>query len=184
MDEQTLTSVLADAHNRQFWIVLWGDPTHSPDEDAQVFKETFYDQGLTRDVPDMRIGDILFVHRIKVSKIIFVSEVVELPRKSTVAESEEEDWRKHWKWSVRLKNLTPNYGRWWRHVADKTFPLNQQFNDQHPKEPISIGRLQHGSHVKISQTFAKFLLNEIISLGQMDRVLQEWASARGADSFK
>ena len=80
MDEPTLNPILADADNRQFWIVLWGYPTHSPTEGQQVFNEPFYDHGFSRDVPKMRIGDVLFVHRIKVSKIMFVGELVELYR--------------------------------------------------------------------------------------------------------
>ena len=80
MDEETLNQILQDANNRQFWIVLWGYPELSADEGKQVFDEPVYDEGLTRNVPDMRIGDVLFVHRIHVSKIIYISEVIEPPR--------------------------------------------------------------------------------------------------------
>ena len=164
MDDVVLRSVLQDAHNRQFWIVLWGDPSHSPDEDAQIFNEPFYDQGLPRNVPQIRIGDILFVHRIHISKIIFVGEVVDLPRRSTAAETEKEDWRKRWNWSLRLKNLTPEYGAWWRRRARKTFDLNEEFNDLHSDAPVNIRRLLFGSHVQIPKRFAEFLLNEIASI--------------------
>ena len=165
MDEPTLSPILTDADNRQFWIVLWGYPTHSPDEDQQVFNEPFYDHGFSRDVPKMRIGDVLFVHRIKVSKIMFVGELVDLSRISTAAEAQDEEWRKHWKRSVRLRNLTPNYGRWWRAVGEKTFSLNKEYNDQHPKKAVNIGRLKYGRHVEIGQDFARFLINEVIKLG-------------------
>jgi hypothetical protein len=164
MDNQALTASLADPRHRQFWIVLWGDPTHSPDEDAQAFDEPFYDHGFPRDVPDMKIGDILFVHRIKISKIIFVGEVVDESRKSRPDEIERDDWRKHWAWSVRLQNLTPTYGRHWKRRAQKTFALKDEYNDRNPQNLVSIGALQHGSHVRIPEGFARFLLNEIIRL--------------------
>src|SRR5262249_33111081 len=145
----------------QFWIVLWGHPTLSPDEDEQVFDEPFYDHGFSRDVPKMRIGDIVFVHRIKVSKIMFVGEIVDLSRLATAAEGAKEEWREHWKWSVRLKNLTPNYGRWWRRVGEKTFSLNKRYNEQHSDDAGNIGRLNYGMHVQIGQGFARFLMNSV-----------------------
>jgi len=48
MDNAALNKVLADADHEHFWIVLWGDPEHSADEDVQGFNEDFYDQGLAR----------------------------------------------------------------------------------------------------------------------------------------
>jgi hypothetical protein len=162
MDNEVLNAILSDAHNRKFWVVLWGDPTHSPDEDAQLFDNQFYDQGLTRDVRNMKVGDILFVHRIKISKIIFVGEVVAEPRKSSLDESEKEEWRKKWTWSVALRNLTPTYGLQWRKRGQRTFTLKDQYNELNPQSPVNIGRLQRGSHVQIPVAFAKFLLNEII----------------------
>lgn len=164
MDNESLHDVILDSSTRQFWIVLWGNPTHSSDEDAQIFDEPFYDQGLTRDVLNMKVGDILFVHRIKVSKIIFVGEVVGESRKSTPDEIEKEDWRKHWSWSVRLKNLTPTYGRHWKRRAQKTFTLKDQYNEMNPQNPVTIGALQHGRHVQIPQGFARFLITEIVTL--------------------
>ena len=162
MDNNALNAILSDAHNRQFWIVLWGDPTHSPDDDAQIFDEPFYDHGFSREVRNLQIGDILFVHRIKISKIIFVGEVVGEPRKSRA--DEKEDWRKHWMWSVALKNLTTTYGIHWRRRAQRTFALKDQFNELNPQNPVKIGRLLFGSHVQIPESFARFLLAEIVNI--------------------
>lgn len=164
MDNDALNAVLSDAHNRQFWIVLWGDPTHSPDEDAQIFDEPFIDHGFSREIRSLKIGDILFVHRIKISKIIFVGEIISELRKSGIEEAEKEWWRKYWSWSVTLKNLTPTYGTHWRKRARKTFELRDIFNELNPRNPVNIGRLLFGSHVQIPEKFAKFLLNEIMSL--------------------
>lgn len=165
MDNEILSDLLNQTRGRRFWIVLWGDPEHSAEDDVQIFDEDHYDQGLARNPEAMKVGDILFVHRIHISKIIFVGEVVEAPRKSLACESEKDEWRKRWTWSVRLKNLTPNYGVRWRWFAEKTFPLKDRYNELNPDHQVSIGRLQHGLHVQIPERFAKFLLNEIISLG-------------------
>jgi hypothetical protein len=165
MDNEALSDLLRNTGGRQFWIVLWGYPEHSPEDDVQVFDEPIYDHGLARKPEAMKVGDILFVHRIHISKIIFVGEVIEAPRKSMAAESEKEAWRKRWTWSIQLKNLTPTYGVHWRRWAEKTFPLKDRYNELNPQNQVSIGRLQHGLHVQIPERFARFLLEEIISLG-------------------
>lgn len=163
-DKEALSQVIKEANRRQFWIVLWGDPQHSADEDAQVFDQPIYDQGLARKPESMRLGDILFVHRIHISKIIFVGEIIDAPRKSTSEEIEKESWRKRWTWSVQLKNLTPTYGLHWRESAQRTFALKDQYNELNPHDQVNLGRLQHGMYVKISEGFARFLLNEIIGI--------------------
>ncbi len=76
MDNEALNDVILDADARQFWIVLWGDPEHSPDEDSQVLDELAYDQGFAVNPAAIKKGDILFVHRINISKIIFVAELL------------------------------------------------------------------------------------------------------------
>lgn len=164
MDNEALNGVMLDIGGRQFWIVLWGDPEHSPEEDVQVFNEPVYDQGLARKPGGMKVRDILFVHRIHISKIIFVGEVIAAPRISSAEESKKESWRRRWKWSVQLRNLTPVYGKHWRRYAERTFPLKDRFNELNPQDQVNIGRLQHGLHVEIPEAFAKFLLNEIIEL--------------------
>lgn len=169
MDNESLDKILRDAAQRQYWIVLWGYPDRSPDEGKQIFDDEFYDEGLTRNVRDMQIQDILFVHRIKVSKIMYVSEVIDPPRLSTDQETVQQPWRKRWKWSVRAKNVTPIYGRHWRSLGKKTFALADQFNALHSNEPVNLGRMNFGSHVKISRSFAEFLIDEIKQLEVGDR---------------
>ena len=164
MDNEALQELIDNPASRQFWIVLWGYPEHSSDEDDQVFDQPTYDQGLARKPEAMRLGDIVFVHRIHISKIIFVGEVIDEPRLSSPREAEKDDWRRRWKWGVGLKNLTPTYGRHWRQRGQKTFPLKDQYNAANPDRRVSLGRLQHGLHTQITPSFAKFLLNEIASI--------------------
>jgi hypothetical protein len=151
---------------------LWGYPELSADEGKQVFDEPVYEEGLTRNVPDMRIGDVLFVHRIHVSKIIYVSEVIEPPRKSTVQEIEKDAWRKRWTWAIRARNLSPEYGRYWNRCGERTFNLAGEFNELHSDGAVNIRRLNYGSHVKIPRAFAEFLLITLRDL-KADKCMQE-----------
>jgi len=178
MDNETLNDVIRDADARQFWIVLWGDPEHSPDEDSQVFNEPAYDQGFAVNPTAIKIGDVLFVHRIHVSNIIFVAETVALPRKSQEDERMEELWRKRWQWSVETKNLTPTYGAYWKRYSLKSFDLAKEYNKVNPQDHVNLGRLKRGSYVSISEDFAKFLLNEIIRL-QRPKSLADKSSKGG-----
>lgn len=118
----------------------------------------------------------MFVHRIHVSKIVYVGEVIELPRKSTKQESVNEQWRNRWTWSISAKNLTPEYGHYWKRCAERTSNLARQFNENNPHDTVNIRRLNYGSHVKIPLRFAEFLLREIIGL-EVNKCMRE-------DSFR
>jgi hypothetical protein len=164
MDDAELNAVLLDADERQFWIVLWGDPDHSPEEDDQVFNLEHYDQGFPRSPVTMSVGDILIVHRIHVSKVIFVAETIELPRESTPEEAKKDWWRVRWQWSVATRNLTPKYGAYWKRHSVKPFDLARAYNKLNPGDKVTLGVLNHGSCVRVSESFALFVLNEIIKL--------------------
>ncbi len=101
-------------------------------------------------------------HRIHVSKIIYVSELLELPSPSTVGESAER-WREKWSWAIKGQNLTPEYGRHWK-CSERTFTLANQFNELHPDQPVNIRRLNYGSPVKVSRRFAEYILDRIMEL--------------------
>ena len=166
MDNATLNNVILDAGTRQFWIVLWGDPDHS-DDDTQVFNEPNYHHGFAVNPTAMTVGDILIVHRIHISKIIFVAETLASPRQSTEEESRSEWWRKRWQWSVETKNLTPTYGAYWKRYSLKAFDLARQYNKVNAQDKVNLGPINFGSYVQISEGFAKLLLNEIISLKEV-----------------
>ena len=164
MDNAELNDLILNVGATQFWIVQWGDPDHSPDEDTQVFNLPAYEQRLPKNPTTMRVGDILFVHRIHISKIIFVAEVLALPRKATEEESRKEPWLQRWQWSVSTKNLTPTYGAYWKQYEVKAFDLAKEYNRLNPQQPVSIRTLHFGNYVRVSEDFAKFWLNEIIRL--------------------
>ena len=167
MDSESLSRIIQDSRSRQFWIVLWGVPGRSPDEGEQIFDQLMYDHGFSRNIDAIIEGDLLFVHRIGISKLIYVGEVVARARMSTAAERNEETWRQHWKWSVTVKNLTPEFGKHWRQ-GEKTFTLAHQYNESRPQFPVKLSRIKFGSHVQIPREFADFLLTSIMSLGAQD----------------
>lgn len=163
MDNKTLRRLKDGPSARQSWIVLWGYPEQSVAEGEQVFDKPVYDHGLPTNVSGMEVGDVLFVHRIHASQIIYVGELLETARASTVAQAEQQDWRKRWSWGVKLKNLTPEYGRHWK-CSERTFSLANEFNQLNPGKEVNIRRLNYGSPVKISRAFADFLFSEIVQL--------------------
>lgn len=173
MDNTALDMVLAESSKTQFWIVLWGDPEISLDEDTQVFTEPAYAQGFAVYPAGIKIGDILFVHRIHASKIIFVAETIGPPRSGTKEESIKESWRQRWPWSIETKNLTPTYGAYWKRYAVNPFDLAKEYNKVNPEDKVNLGRMKFGAYVSISEGFAKLLLNEIIRLTRPKSILAQ-----------
>ncbi len=112
----------------------------------------------------MRVGDVCFVHRIKVANLIFVGETISEVREATHGEIAAEYKQGRWKWLVDLKNLTPTFGSQWRKHGLRTFGLNKEYNQLNPQDHMNIGRLQHGLPARISLGFAQFLANQIINL--------------------
>jgi hypothetical protein len=66
------------------------------------------------------------VHRIKVSKIIYVAETLTMPREFTEAERRKEPLLKQFRWIVETKNLTPKYGSYWKRFSLKSFDLAKE----------------------------------------------------------
>ena len=163
MDNETLERLRNDSHAKQYWIVLGGYPDQSVEEGEQIFDEPIYDHGLPKHVSGMEVGDILFVHRIHASQIIYVGELLETARASTIAQAERQEWRERWSWGIKLRNLTPEYGTHWK-CSERTFSHANQFNQLTPYQQINIRRLNYGSPVKISRSFAEFLLHGIMQL--------------------
>jgi serine/threonine protein kinase len=156
-DLDFLTSHLA---SRQSWIVLLGVPEIRT-EDTEIFDQPQYDHGFPIR-PGIQPGDILFVHRIGISKIAYVGEVLALPRKSTESEIQAEPWRARWAWSVSTKNLTPEFGGHWREQSAGTFQLAKRYNELNPENQVKISALKFGRHVKIPMPFAEFLIKELM----------------------
>jgi hypothetical protein len=112
----------------------------------------------------INVGDILFVHRIGVASLIFVAELASEARKATAEELAKDPRHKRWAWVVDTRNLTPMFGAHWREHRLKTFALSKEYNRLNPQDRVKVGRLQFGAPVRISQGFAKFLLERIINL--------------------
>ena len=164
MDNVTLNDLLLTSEGKQFWIVLWGDPDRSSDEETQFFDEPIIEHWFPIHPVSIRPGDILFAHRIKVSTLIFVAEVISPARKATNEEIRKDSRQTRWAWTLDAKNLTPTYGAHWREYALKTFALSKEYNQVNPLDQVKLGRLNFGAPTRISLGFAQFLINQIIRL--------------------
>lgn len=164
MDNTALNELLHNPAGRQFWIVLWGDPERLPDESPQVFDEPEIEHWFPMHPVSIKVRDILFVHRIGVASLIFVAEVASEARRATAEELARDPRHGRWAWVIDTKNLTPSFGSRWRQFMLKTFALSKEYNRLNPQDQVKVGRLQFGAPVRISQGFAKFLLEQIIRL--------------------
>lgn len=85
-------------------------------------------------------------------------------RKATAEELANDPRHARWVWVIDTKNLTPTFGARWREHRLKTFALSKEYNRLNPQDRVKVGRLQFGAPVRISQGFAKFLLEQIVRL--------------------
>jgi hypothetical protein len=156
MDNEALNTLLLNSEGKNYWVVLWGHPERSPDEEELFFNDPVIEHWFPMNPASITPGDILFVHRIKVSTLIFVAEVISFPKKDSR--------RERWQWSVDTRNLTRTFGEHWRKYSLRTFSLGREYNALHPHDQVKLGRLNFGAPARISRGFAQFLLNQIIGL--------------------
>ena len=164
MDNDALNGIL-NTSGKQFWLKPWGHPERSPDEEQQSFDSPSITTGFTEQPSGVNVGDILIVHRIKVSKLIFVAETVASPVKSTEEQIRANPDYERWLWNIDSRILTPTYGAQWDRFSLKTFSLAREYNDLYPQDKVNLGRIQFGGDKpRISDGFAKFLIKEIMRL--------------------
>jgi hypothetical protein len=162
MDNEALNDLL-NTSERQFWIKPWGHPDRSPDEERQFFDDPSITIGFSRQPNRVRVGDILIVHRIKVSKLIFIAETVASPVKVTEEQIKVNPLYRRWPWNIDTRNLTPTYGAQWSRYSLKTFALAREYNDLHPQDKVNLGSLNFGADkLRVSEGFGKFLIKEIM----------------------
>ena len=165
MDNANLNDLLLDIGERQFWIKPWGHPERTPDEDEQIFDFPAMTIGFARQPNAVRVGDVLLVHRIKVSKLMFVAEVVSAPHEATDEEIKRNPLLERWKWSVETRNLTAGYGAQWRSHSLKTFALADEFKKLNPQEKFTLGSINFGNDkVRVPKDFGEFIVKEIMRL--------------------
>lgn len=165
MDNSNLNNLLLNLGERQFWIKPWGHPERSPDEEEQIFNSPTMTIGFARQPNAVQVGDILLVHRIKVSMLMFVAEVISSPHQATDEEIRKNPLLERWKWSVEAQNLTPDFGAHWRNFSLKTFALADEFKKSNPNEQFTLGSINFGNDkVRVPENFGKFVVQEIMRL--------------------
>lgn len=125
MDNETLLELLSQSDKPHFWIKPLGDPDR-PASEKERFTDGEIRLNFAKQPTGVEIGDILFVHRIKAAKMIFVAETITDFRKLNATELMREPNLERWPWIIEVKNLTPGLGRWWRECSLKTFTLAAQ----------------------------------------------------------
>jgi hypothetical protein len=164
MDEDALNDLL-NKSGKQFWIKPWGHPDRAPDEEQQSFDSPSITIGFTEQPSGVNVGDILIIHRIKVSKLIFVAETVASPMESTEEQINANPDYGRWTWNIDTRILTPTYGAQWSRFSLKTFALAKEYNDLYPHNKVNLGRINFGGDkLRISEGYAKFLIKEIMRL--------------------
>lgn len=162
MDNKNLNDLLLNSNGRQFWIKPIGDPERSPDEEKQIFDDSTVHIDFSKQPSGVNVGDILIVYRIKVSKLMFVAEVVSSPHQATADDIRKYAWKERWNWSIESRNLTPTFGAQWFDYSLKPFTLAEEFNNLNPQEKVNLGSLKFGSDkLHVSENFGKFLIKEI-----------------------
>ncbi|MDT7542789.1 MAG: hypothetical protein QOE33_2693 [Acidobacteriota bacterium] len=165
MDNENLNRLMLNAGERQFWIKPWGHPDFSPEEGEQVFNDSTITIGFARTPNSVRVGDVLIVYRIKVSKLMFVAEVVASPVHVTAEEMERHPHLKRWQWNIETRNLTPTFGTYWHRYGLRPFSLAAEYGERNPHDKVKLGSLQFGNDkLRVSEGFGKFLINEILRL--------------------
>jgi hypothetical protein len=164
MDNITLQSVLPGSQRRHFWIKTMGIPGKEPD-----LRELFVGPDLTVEFSSqpfsIEIGDILIVHKIVVSKVAYIAECRSAPREVTSEEIKRHSYKQRWNWTMDLRNLTPDYGRYWAKYNIRPFTLVKSYNELFPMDKQKLGSLQWGGgHQQISSKFGAFLLQKIIDI--------------------
>jgi hypothetical protein len=96
---------------------------------------------------------------------MFVAETIASPVRATEEQMRVNPLYERWPWNIETRILTPIYGSQWSRYSLKTFALAGEYNDLYPKDEVNLGALKFGADkLRVSEGFAKFLINEILRL--------------------
>lgn len=164
MDNASLQPIADDASKRQFWIKPVGNPDAPPDLNATFINPRIRIE-FSQKPATLKVGHVLFVYLVGVSKLIYVAECYTPPRMATEAEISKEPWRARWCWSIWGVNLSPDYGKNWNEHSLRPFDLLKAYQEARPEDKQSLGGIQHGvDKQRVSQGFGEFLLQQVIKL--------------------
>jgi hypothetical protein len=164
MDNASLQTIADDASKRQFWIKPVGNPDAPPDLNA-TFTEPRIRIEFAREPTTLKVGHVLFVYLVGVSKLIYVAECYTPVRKARGEEIAKEPWRARWCWSIYGVNLSPTYGKSWSQHSLRPFDLLRAYQEVNPADKQSLGGIQHGADKqRVSCGFGEFLLRRVIEL--------------------
>lgn len=162
MDNETIMKVLIDNQKRTYWIKPIGIPGDEPDLRA-VYTQPQQTVEFSSKPDSIRLGDILIVYRIGVSKVIFLGECITEARPVTPQEISRQPWKSRWPWTVELRNISPSYGKVWSRMNLKPFSLAEDYSLLNPEDKLNLGSLQFGSDkLAVSTGFGEYVLRKIM----------------------
>lgn len=165
MDNTTLNQLLAESGKRQFWIKPWGHPDLPASEGQQIFNSPVITTGFAKKPSGVKIGDILFVYRIKVSKLMFIAEAISPAWEVTNEDIKRIPDLKRWKWNIATRNWTPTFGVHWAECSLHPFSLADEHNELHPQDKVSLGSIQFGGDKRrITKGFAESIIKKILDI--------------------
>ena len=166
VDNAQLDQVLADGCERTFWIKPYGLPGS-----RATGNESFNTERLRVDFArrprSVSQRDILLVYRIGDGQLIYIAECESELHEATADEISANPNRGRWPWYIWARNLTPEFGCEWSTHDLNPFRLAEAYNDLHPETPENLNGLMFGSDkLRVSRSFAEFVINRITSLPQ------------------
>ena len=160
MDEASLRPILDEAE-LSYWLKPWGLPALPPNPNNEM-------DGLAPGIgfPVMpigiAIGDILVIHRIAASRIIFVAQVLGAPYPTPIEVMAQDPNEKPFRIDVEF--LTLEFSTHWYDLNLNTFQLADEFNDLNPQANVNVQGIRFGNHINIPEAFGHFLLAQIMAL--------------------
>jgi hypothetical protein len=174
MDITALNQLLLDGKERQFWIKPWGHETQASHPSARVGSQFFtapaIEVAFSTNPAGINIGDVLFIYHIRMNQIksptlACVTEVISEIIKATPPEIIQEPWRERWSWSIRSKNLTPDYAARCFEYALNPYSMAKEYSELNPHDKINLGTVQFGAGKRqVSEGFAQFIADQMNAL--------------------
>jgi hypothetical protein len=161
VDYNILTSILIDPVKRNYWIKPVGIPEQEADLN-QRFTESRLRIDFAHSPDEIRVGDVLIVYRIKITKLIYIAICETGVMKATSSEMIEQPWKQRWSYYINGINITPTYGGQWVQHELKPFELVKAFNLNYPDQKQNINTIKWGNDKKqISEEFAHYIMRKI-----------------------
>lgn len=160
------TFINANESQLRFWVKPIGRPDKNPDVTIRYDNE-HQELHFADDPAEIAVGDIIFVYRIGISKLLYAASAVSKRRYASETTLKNQPWRSRWPWELDVLNLTTDYGWNWNALAVKPFAVDKDLTFATGRRP-QLGSIQHGADkceidVELARHFVVAMLDAIRS---------------------